>query len=173
MGTASFLASQAENQLFEAEIEDEQSQIRDHPDVERLELEILLREENLSPEDAKQASEIIARSPISLTRTMIEKELGLSYGEVNAEHKDAIVVGLSYAGAALIPLWSYFVWPPGFALPISLVTTAFALFVLGVAKGRVARTALLRSGIQVLSIGGGSAAVGYFIGFVVPRLLGA
>lgn len=171
MGTASFLASQAENHLFEAEIEDEKSQIRDHPEVERLELEILLREENLSPEDAKLASEIIARSPISLNKTMVEKELGLSYGEATAAHKDALVVGLSYAGAGLIPLWSYFLWPPSFALPISLVTTAFSLFVLGVVKGRIARTALLRSGIQVLSIGGSSAVVGYFIGAVAPHLL--
>ena len=172
MGSASFLASQAENQLFESEIQDEESQIRDHPEVERLELEMLLREEKLSPEDSKLASEIIARSPTSLNKTMIEKELGLSYGETGAARKDAIVVGSSYAGAALIPLWPYLVWPLALALPVSLVTTAFALFALGVVKGRVARTALLRSAIQVLCIGSGSAAIGYLIGSVAPRLFG-
>jgi len=172
MGTASFLASQAENQLFESEIEDETSQIREHPEVERLELEMLLREEDLSTEDAKLASEIIARSTTSLNKTMIEKELGLSYGGTKGEHKDAIVVGLSYAGAALIPLWPYLLWHLILALPISLVTTAIALFVLGIVKGRVARTALLRSGIQVLLIGGGSATIGYLIGALVPRLFG-
>ena len=173
MGTASFLASQAENQLFEAEIEDEELQIIDHPEVERSELEILLREEKLNPEDAKLASELIARSSISLNKTMMEKELGLSYGETGAARKDAIVVGLSYAGAGIIPLWPYFLWPSVFALPVSLAITAFALFVLGLVKGRVARMALLRSGIQVVSLGGGAAAVGYLIGSVAPRLLGA
>lgn len=173
MGTASFLASQAENQLFQAEIEDETSQIRNHPDVERLELEMMLKEEELSTEDAKLASEIIARSTTSLTKTMIEKELGLPYGETNTAPRDAIVVGTSYAGAALIPLWPYLLWPLVLALPVSLVTTALALFALGVVKGRVARTALLRSGVQVLLIGGGSAAIGYLIGAIIPRLFGA
>lgn len=173
MGTASFLASQAENQLFQSEIEDETSQIRDHPEVERLELEMLLREEELSAEDAKLASEIIARSTTSLNKTMIEKELGLPHGETNTANKDAIVVGSSYAGAALIPLWPYLLWPLVFALPVSLVTTAFALFALGVVKGRVARMALLRSGIQVLLIGGGSAAIGYLVGSLIPHLFGA
>ncbi len=173
MGTASFLASQAENQLFRSEIEDETSQIRDHPEVERLELEMLLREEELSTEDAKLASEIIARSTTSLNKTMIEKELGLPHGETNTAPKDAIVVGSSYASAALIPLWPYLLWPLVLALPVSLVTTAFALFVLGVVKGRLARMALLRSGIQVLFIGGGSAAIGYLVGSLIPRLFGA
>jgi hypothetical protein len=50
------------------------------------------------------------------------------------------------------------------ALPISLAATALALFVLGLAKGKVARLALLRSGLQVLVIGGASAGVGYLIG---------
>ena len=173
MGSASYLASQAENQLFRSEIEDETAQIRDHPEVERLELEMLLREEDIKGEDAKLASEIISRSTTSLNKTMIEKELGLPYGETNTAPKDAIVVGSSYAGAALIPLWPYLLWPVILALPISLVTTAFALFALGVVKGRVVRTSLLRSGIQVLIIGGGSAAIGYLVGFIIPRLFGA
>ena len=172
MGAGSFLASQAENQLYESEIEDEEAQIREHPEVERLELEMLLREEKLNAEEARQASDIIARSRTSLNKTMVEKELGLSYVERNAAGKDAIVVGVSYAGAAFIPLWPYLLWPLTLALPISLVTTALALFFLGVVKGRVARIALFRSGIQVLSIGGTSATIGYLIGALVPRLFG-
>ena len=170
MGTASYLASQAENQLFESEIKDEETQIAEHPEVERLELEMLLREEQLSPEDARLGSEVIARSPTSLRKTMIEKELGLAYGEGHGEHKDAVVVGSSYAGAALIPLWPYLLWLLPLALPVSLITTAAALFVLGVVKGQVTRMALLKSGIQVLCIGGGSAVIGYIIGYVAPRL---
>ena len=71
MGSASFLASQAENQLYKSEIEDEECQIEEHPDVERLELEMLLEEERLSSQDAKLASAAIARSAISLKKTML------------------------------------------------------------------------------------------------------
>ena len=82
------------------------------------------------------------------------------------------MVGASYAVAALIPLWPYFFFSLSVALPISLVCTGLALFALGVFKGRVARMALVRSGLQVLVIGGASAAIGYLIGSVGPRLFG-
>jgi vacuolar iron transporter family protein len=168
MGSGAFLASQAENQLFRTEIEDEEAELDDHPDVERAELEILLREEGLDPDDARVAAERIARSRTALIKTKVEKELGLAYDEPESALADAVVVGAAYAGAALIPLWPYFVWDVRTALAISLVATGVALFALGILKGRVARLALFRSGTQVLLIGGAAAAIGYLVGTVVP-----
>ena len=172
MGTGAFLASQAENQLFSNEIADEQLELADHPKVERLELEILLREEGLDPESAHQATELIARSEYSLIKTKVEKELGLPYGDNETAFGDALVVGGMYALAAVIPLWPYFFLGVGTALIVSLAATALALFALGVVKGRVAGMGIARSGLQVLTIGGASAAIGYLIGNVVPRFFG-
>ena len=167
MGTGAFLASQAENQLFRTEIADEEAELDDHPQIERDELAILLREEGLSEEDARAATQLIARSRHSLIKTKVEKELGLAYAEHETALGDAFVVGLAYASAALIPLWPYFAWDVATALPVSLAATAVALFILGLAKGKVARLALLRSGLQVLLIGGASAGIGYLIGIGV------
>lgn len=167
MGTGAFLASQAENQLFRTEIADEEAELDDHPKVEREELEILLREEGLSEADARAATGRIARSRRSLIKTKVEKELGLAYEEHETALDDALIVGLAYALAAMIPLWPYVVWDVRTALPISLAATALALFVLGLANGRVTRMALVRSGLQVLLIGGASAGVGYLIGISV------
>jgi len=166
MGTGAFLASQAENQLFRTEIADEEAELDDHPEIEREELAILLREEG--PQRAgRAATERIARSRRSLIKTKVEKELGLAYEDHETALGDALIVGLAYALAALIPLWPYFAWAVATALPISLAATAVALFVLGVAKGKVTRLALVRSGLQVLIIGGASAGVGYLIGISV------
>jgi VIT1/CCC1 family predicted Fe2+/Mn2+ transporter len=173
MGTGAFLASQAENQLFRSEIADKEAEVADHPEVERQELKILLREEGLAPDDARVASERISRSPLSLVKTKVEKELGIPYGETETAVGDALVVGGSYALAALIPLWPYFIFGVAVALAASLAATGLALFSLGVVKGRVARMALLRSGLQVLLVGGASAGIGYLIGSVGPRLVGA
>lgn len=67
----------------------------------------------------------------------------------------------------------YFIFSLGIALAVSLAATGLALFALGIARGRVARTALVRSGLQVLAVGGVSAGAGYLIGVVVPHLFGA
>jgi VIT1/CCC1 family predicted Fe2+/Mn2+ transporter len=172
MGTGAYLASEAENQLFRSEIDDEEAELADHPEVERAELEILLEEEGLTKPDALIASDRIAHSRLALLKTKVEKELGLPYGENETALGDAAVVGGSYAAAALIPLWPYFVWSVGTALAVSLVATGLALFGLGLLKGRVARMTLVRSGVQVLAVGGASAGIGYLIGTVVPRVLG-
>ena len=169
MGTGAYLASQAENQLFAHEIRAEEQEYADHPHVEQLELELLLREEGLAEPQARAAADAIAQSRLSLIKTKVEKELGLPYGETETALGDAAVVGGMYALAAVIPLWPYFIWGVGAALVVSLVATGLALFALGVVKGRVAGMALLRSGLQVLLVGGGSAAIGYAIGVVVPQ----
>lgn len=170
MGTGAYLSSQAENALFRREIEEEAHELADHPEVERLELELLLREEGLAEEDARIASEAISRSDLAHVKTKVEKELGLPYGEHGTELGDALVVGGMYALAALVPLWPYLIWSVGAALAVSLAATSAALFALGLVKGRVAGQALLRSGLQVLLVGGASAAIGYVVGVVVPYL---
>ncbi len=170
MGTGAYLASQAENQLFANEITAEEQEYADHPEIERAELELLLREEKLTEEQARAAAEAISQSRYSLLKTKVEKELGLSYGETETALGDAAVVGGMYALAAVVPLWPYLIWSVGTALVVSLIATGLALFALGLVKGRVAGMALLRSGIQVLLVGGGSAAIGYLIGVLVPEL---
>lgn len=173
MGTGAFLASQAENQLFRTEIADEEAEYDDHREIELQELVILLREEGLSPEDAAAAAEIFSHSKLAVLKTKVEKELGLPYGEHETALGDALVTGLSYAVAALIPLWPYFAWSVHTGLPISLAATGVALFSLGLLKGRIARLALVRSGVQVLLVGGVSAMIGWVIGSYGPRLFGA
>jgi VIT1/CCC1 family predicted Fe2+/Mn2+ transporter len=170
MATGAFLASQAENHLFATEIADERSELADHPEVELRELEILLHDEGLTATDARVAAGLIARSPHAHLKTKVEKELGLPYGESETALGDAFVVGGMYALAAVVPLWPYFVWSVGTALVVSLAATGMALFGLGLVKGRVTGTGLLRSGSQVLLVGGASAATGWLIGAFVPQL---
>lgn len=106
-------------------------------------------------------------------RTKIEKELGLSPDVGGAARGDALVVGLTYMAAAVIPLFPYVVLPlTAPALITSITATLIALFALGVAKGRVARQAWQRAGLQVTLIGSASAAVGFLIGHLVTAITG-
>jgi VIT1/CCC1 family predicted Fe2+/Mn2+ transporter len=171
MGTGAYLASQAENQLFRNEIEDEEHELADHPEVEQRELEILLEEEGLSEVDARAATDLISRSPLAYAKTKVEKELGLPYGESETALGDALVVGGMYLLAAAIPLWPYFIWSVSTALVVSLIATGLALFGLGLVKGRLVGMALLRSGAQVLLVGGASATLGWLIGAFIPELI--
>ena len=171
MGGGSYLASEAEEGLYVAEIRDEGREVETHPDREVAELALVLEDEGLERTAAEQVAQGLAANPNVFLRTKVQKELGLSPDAGGAAAGDALVVGATYLGAAVIPLWPYFFFGVGLALPISVACTLLALFALGVIKGSVARQRLLAAGLQVLLIGGLSAGVGWAIGHVVTKIV--
>jgi VIT1/CCC1 family predicted Fe2+/Mn2+ transporter len=168
MGGGSYLASEAEEALYAAEIESEGREIEDDPEREVAELALVLEQEGLPPADAERVAHGLAANPRVFLRTKIQKELGLSPDVGGAALGDALIVGAAYLIAAIIPLWPYAFLPLiRTALVVSLACTFAALFALGVVKARVAGQARVRGGLQVLLIGSASAGVGFVIGHVV------
>ena len=172
MGGGSFLASRAEEQLYATEIEQERLEIEQFPDREVAELALILEGEGLERAQAESVAQGLASNPNVFLRTKVQKELGLSPDSGGAAVGDAIVVGCTYLGAAVVPLWPYFFFSLHVALVISLVCTLVALCAVGVAKGRVTRLSLVRSAIEVAIVGSVSAGVGYAIGHVVTAIAG-
>jgi VIT1/CCC1 family predicted Fe2+/Mn2+ transporter len=173
MGGGSFLASEAEEALYAAEIADESREIDEEPEREVAELALVLEEEGLPRAAPERVAQGLAADRTVFLRTKVQKELGLSPDVGGAALGDALVVGLTYMGAAVIPLWPYVALPlttP--ALVTSIACTLIALFTLGVAKGRIARQSWRRAGLQVMLIGSVSAAVGFVIGHLVTAVTG-
>jgi vacuolar iron transporter family protein len=172
MGSGSYLASEAEERLYVSEIEEEGKEIVDFPERETAELAVVLEHEGLPREQAESVARGLAANPNVFLRTKVEKELGLSPDAGGAALGDALVVGLTYLGAAIVPLWPYLFFPITTALVISLACTLVALFALGLIKGRIARMSLLRSGLQVAIVGSVSAGIGFAIGHLVSSIAG-
>jgi VIT1/CCC1 family predicted Fe2+/Mn2+ transporter len=172
MGGGSYLASQAEEQLYRSEIAAEGQEVDEFPERETAELAVVLEREGLPREQAETVARGLAADPNVFLRTKVQKELGLSPDAGGAALGDAAVVGATYLAAAIVPLWPYFFFSLGLALTISLACTLVALFAVGVAKGRVTRLSLMRSGLQVMIVGSVSAGVGYAIGHLVTTLSG-
>jgi len=172
MGGGSFLASQAEEQLYISEIAAERREIDEFPERETDELAIVLEREGLSSDQAATVALGLASDPNVFLRTKVQKELGLSPDAGGAAFGDAVVVGATYLGAAIVPLWPYFLFSLNVALGISLACTLLALFAVGVAKGQVTRISLRRSGLQVMVVGSISAGIGFAIGHLVTAFYG-
>lgn len=171
MGAGSYLASEAEESFYRAEIADEGREIVEFPERERAELAVALELEGLPRADAERVADGLAANPNVFLRTKVEKELGLSPDTGGAALGDGLVVGLSYVLAAIVPLWPYVTFGRVTALVVSVVCTLVALFGLGVFKGHVGRQRQTRAGLQVLMIGGVSAAVGFGIGHLVTLVV--
>lgn len=172
MGSGSYLASEAEEGLYQAEIRDEGEEIVEHFEREVAELAIILEQEGLPRVDAEQVAQGLAANENVFLRTKIQKELALSPDAGGEALGDAFVVGGTYLAAAFIPLWPYLLFVTNTALVISLSCTMLALFALGIAKGKVARLALFQSGAKVVVIGAISAGIGFAVGHIVTTYFG-
>ena len=133
----------------------------------------MLEQEGLPRAQAEQVATGLAANPNVFLRTKVQKELGLSPDVGGAARGDALVVGGTYLGAAIVPLWPYLAVRARTPRSWSACScTLAALFALGVAKGRVARMSLVASGLQVAIVGSISAGLGYAIGRLVSAIAG-
>jgi vacuolar iron transporter family protein len=57
-------------------------------------------------------------------------------------------------------------------IAVSIGVTVMALFVVGIIKARVTKKNPVRSGLEIMLLGGASGLLGYAIGFYVPKLFG-
>jgi predicted membrane protein (TIGR00267 family) len=172
MGAGEYLSGQSEAQVHQAAIKDEEEEIAAIPDVERLEIELLFEREGLSHDDAALVAEKVTTSHRSWVNTMVEKELGLSAEPEGSALKDSLSMGASYLLASLVPLGPYLFLPVRPAFIVSVALTIVALFVIGLIKGRLTTMSLWRSVAEVVVIGVASAAGGYLLGSLIPRLIG-
>ncbi len=172
MATGAYLSSQAERQVHDFEISKEKKEIENKPSYENEELKKIFEREGLSTESAHIVTQKISSSPKSFLYTMIQKELGIDPEPTGTPKKDALFVGASYLGSAMVPLFPYFFISGRLAIIASILFTFAALFIIGVVKGRVAALPYIKSGLQVLLIGAASGIGGYFLGTILPHLLG-
>jgi VIT1/CCC1 family predicted Fe2+/Mn2+ transporter len=112
------------------------------------------------------------RISCSNQRVLFQKELGIEPDPTDSPINSGISVGISYMIAAAIPLFPYFFLTGGIAIATSIAATFLALFLIGAVKGKFASMSVLKSGLQVLLIGTGSGIGGYFLGTILPHILG-
>ena len=78
-----------------------------------------------------------------------------------------LIMLVSYFGAGLIPLLPIMLLPKSYSLYVSVLAALVGLFILGLIKGKVTGKSPLRSGIEVLVVGGVAAAIGIAVGVVL------
>lgn len=172
MATGAYLAAQAERQVHHAVIAKETREIEEYPDDEKIEMRLLFEREGMPKNDAQSISEMLWKHKKSFVYTMVQKELGLEPEPAGGILHDALLVGASYLVAAIIPLFPYFFLAGFPAIVTSILATFVALFCIGLAKGKVAALPYMKSGLEVLLVGAGAGIGGYFLGTILPRVLG-
>ena len=170
MATGALLGSRAERDVQRAEIEREARELDANPGEELAELVILFQREGRTYHEARQMADEISQDRDLWLKTLVEKELGITTEETTNPVKDALVMGIAFITGAAIPLVPHFFLTGGTAIGVSVGGTLAGLFGLGLLKGRLVERSPLLQGLEILGIGALSAAVGYALGELIPRL---
>jgi VIT1/CCC1 family predicted Fe2+/Mn2+ transporter len=174
MATGAYLSTRAEQEYYDKERQRETWEVDHFPEGERAELYELYRRNGYTEEEAGQMLSILTRDKERWVDAMMIDELGLLKDEGNPLFNGlATLIAFIVAGA--VPLLVYLAGlvvpiPPELAFPISVALSGLALFGLGAAKVLVTHQNPLRSGLEMLLVGGLAAVVAYAVGALLKGL---
>ena len=172
MSVGTFLASRAQRQVYEAELEKERGEIHLHPGEEAAELLASLVARGMSRADAAEVTRRVSRHTNLMLDLLGVFELGLAPQRLGTPVRDAFVMAVAFAAGGATPLLPFLYPRPMVALALSALVSVAALFVVGALKARLAHLSLVRSGLEVVALGVGSGLVGFAIGRIASVAFG-
>jgi VIT1/CCC1 family predicted Fe2+/Mn2+ transporter len=174
MATGAYLSTKSEQEYYDKERQREAWEVEHFPEGERAELRELYRHKGYSEEEAGQMLSILTRDKERWVDAMMLDELGLMKDEGNPLF-NALATLIAFILAGALPLLVYLAGlvvpvPPQVAFPVSMLLSGLALFGLGAAKVLVTHLNPLRSGLEMLLVGGLAAVVAYAVGALLKGL---
>ena len=173
MAVGEYVGSKSQREIFDAQIEDERTEVVERPGESEAEVAYMLAEEGLGEEDAARVAAIMARHPEVLLRTMVSRELGIQVEDGQGSPlQGALFMGAAFALGAAVPVLPFLLVPIDIALPVAVVLAGVVLFAMGVVKSRWTRRSPIASGAEVLALAAAAGAIGFAFGSLLPQLLG-
>jgi vacuolar iron transporter family protein len=170
MGSSGYLAAKSEQEVYEHEIAMEKEEIRLMPEVEQDELELQYQAKGVDPRTAHRMAEEVMRDPERALGEQVREELKI--GEAHATPlREGWITGLATAVGAFIPVAPFLLFQGRLAIWLAFTIAMLSHFVVGGARSFFTGRGVVRSGIDMFVIGLGVAAVGYFVGDLVARVL--
>jgi vacuolar iron transporter family protein len=163
MGVGAWLAARSTTEIAEANIQQERSEILEHPEEEKEELSLFYQLKGLTREEADELVEKLARNPEAMLQTLVAEEFGGM--ERGGNPWTAALAGFVSTGiGAMIPVIPFF-----FLSGLTAVVVAFALslvahFAVGAAKSLFTLRSWWSSGFEMtvagVIVGGATYALG-------------
>jgi len=176
MATGAYLSEKSENEYYLRERQREAWEVEHFPDGEKEELYQLYKAQGYPEEDARKMVEIKSRDHKRWVDAMMLEELNLMPAESNPLTSALVTFG-AFIVAGLLPLLVYLIdWAlpvtiaPQIAFYASIGLSALALFGLGAAKVMVTERSPIRSGMEMLLVGGLAAGVAYLVGMLLKGI---
>jgi VIT1/CCC1 family predicted Fe2+/Mn2+ transporter len=180
MAAGEYVSVASQRDLFEREIEMEARELRDKPEEERKELELIYRAKGMDRATAKAAADRIFADPKVALDTLAREELGLNPDELGNPYKVALSSFAAFAIGAFVVVLPYLlavIWPSLFGsdsvpLIIAITLSVIAMLVVGGLVGKFSGRGVARGALRQFVVGALAAGVTFIIGRVIGDLTG-
>jgi VIT1/CCC1 family predicted Fe2+/Mn2+ transporter len=168
MGLGGYLAAKTDAEHYASEVEREERETRESPEIEAAEVAMIFRDYGLDEKTVDAVVDGIRSDTRRWVDFMMRFELGLEQPDAKRARNSAMTIAFSYVAGGLIPLAPYFFFdtvPKG--LIGSVIVTVLALFIFGYVKGRSTTSRPFRSAYQTVLVGGLAAAAAFLIATLI------
>lgn len=177
MAAGEYVSVASQRDLFRREIEMEASELREKPEEEMKELELIYRAKGLDRESAAAVARQIISDPKAALDTLAREELGLDPDELGSPIKAALASFIAFAiGASVVVVPYLFFLGDGASttIPVILAITlaVLAMIVVGAVVGRLSGRSMVFSAGRQVMWGAGAALITFIIGSIVGIQVG-
>lgn len=177
MAAGEYVSVASQRDLFQREIAMEASELRDKPEEEQKELELIYRAKGVDRQTAATLAAQIMSDPKTALDTLAREELGLDPDELGSPVKVAISSFVAFAiGASVVVVPYLFFMGAGASTTIPLVIAitlaVISMLVVGGIVGRLSGRGVVFSAMRQLLWGAGAAIVTFAVGRLVGVTVG-
>ncbi|MFZ4486047.1 MAG: VIT1/CCC1 transporter family protein [Candidatus Nanopelagicales bacterium] len=177
MAAGEYVSVASQRDLFRREIEMEATELREKPDEEQKELELIYRAKGLSREQSAMVAAQIMTDPKTALETLAREELGLDPNELGNPIKVAVSSFIAFAiGASVVVLpYLFFTGPTAstsIPLILAIALSLISMVVVGSVVGRLSGRGMAFSAARQLAWGVGAAVVTFGVGRIIGVNIG-
>lgn len=165
MGLSNFLSLRSEKDVYKSEEAKELHEVKNNQELEKIETIEILINKGFTRKQAEDLTAIYATNETYWVQWMMNNELELP----NPTGENPLLTGLAtfsafivFGSVPLIPYLLHIETPHIFLY--SCISAFSALTILGLVRYKVTSESMVRSIVEIVAVGGTSAAIAYFVG---------
>jgi vacuolar iron transporter family protein len=164
MGAVAYTSFGSDRDFYLAQKQREQNEIQTEPDREREEIREIYAAKGFKGQLLEDVVSTITSNRETWVSTMMDEELRLQPVARQSLVQSAVIVTVATLIGHLIPLVPFMIVPRTPAIILAIALSAVTLFAVGVYSAKTLVGDWRKSGIQMVTIGLGAAALGFLIG---------
>ena len=171
MAVQNYLAVKSHRELLKSEIAREEYEIENLPEKEREEIEDIYKAKGFSGKELEMIVNKITSDKKVWLDTMLTEELRLNVDIVGSPLKSALIMFCSFLLGGLLPIIPFFFFDGYAGIAVAVGISLSASFAVGAVKSRMAKTGIIKGGIEMAGLGTGVALIGFGIGNELANLV--